>query len=76
MRSMVSGDLLVRVKKPLHTSLQNLMNDMRSWLDHRGIEPVNFKPITLDSGLAFDVSFCYLQQADVFRGKFERRLLR
>jgi hypothetical protein len=64
-------DLSVRVKKPLNTPLSTLMSDMRTWLDHQGIQPINFKPITLDSGLAFDVSFRHPQQAEFFRAVFD-----
>jgi hypothetical protein len=68
-------DLLVRVKKSLSTPLGTLMNNIRTWLDHQGIQPVDFKPITLDSGLAFDVSFQNPQQAEFFRTEFGPRPL-
>jgi len=66
-------DVSVRVKKSFNTPLGTLMNNMRTWLDHQRIQPVDFKPITLDSGLAFDVVFQNPQQAGVFRAEFGSR---
>jgi hypothetical protein len=67
------SDLLVRVKKPLSTSAAVLMNDMRVWLDSQGILPIGFNPLTLDSGVAFDVHFRHPRQAQLFRAEFGRR---
>jgi hypothetical protein len=47
------------------------MNDMRTWLDHQGIQPMGFKAITLDAGnVAFDVEFRHADQATLFRAAF------
>jgi hypothetical protein len=61
---------LVRVEAPLGSSLGNFMSDMRIWFDHEGIQPMNFKSVTLEHGVAFDVDFRHLQHAELFRGAF------
>jgi len=66
-------NLSVRVRKPLSTSAGTLMSDMHIWLDSQGIQPIRFKPLTLDSGVAFDVHFRHPQQAQLFRAQFDRR---
>jgi hypothetical protein len=49
------------------------MDDIRIWLDSRGIQPIGFKPLTLDFGIAFDVHFRHPQQAQLFRAQFGQR---
>jgi len=44
---------------------------MRTWLDHKGIQPKEFKAITLPfGGVAFDVEFHHADQATLFRAAF------
>ena len=63
--------MLVRVPKLPNSSSGLLMNDMRTWLDHQGIQPMSFKTITLDVGsVAFDVEFRHANQAALFRTAF------
>jgi hypothetical protein len=45
---------VVRVEKKPDRSFGAIMNDIRTWLDHRRIEPVSFQPVarlTLALGL-------------------------
>jgi hypothetical protein len=50
----------VRVEHLPGSSAGSLMSDMRTWLDHQGIQPVDFKTLTLPFGsVAFDVEFCH-----------------
>jgi len=71
--TITSNLMLVRVAKPSSGSSGLLMNDMRTWLDHQGIQPMGFKAITLDAGhVAFDVEFRHADQAALFRTAFAR----
>ena len=72
MRPTITSNLmLVRVAKLPNSSSGLLMNDMRTWLDHHGIQPTGFKAITLDAGdVAFDVEFRLADQAALFRAAF------
>ena len=66
-----SNDLLVRVANAPGGSLGSLMSDMRTWLDHQGIQPIEFKTNTLDVGsIVFDVGFRHVDQAALFRTAF------
>jgi len=48
-----------------------MMNNLRVWLDHQGIEPADFVPVRLADGeLAFDVHFQQEQQAVLFEAAF------
>jgi hypothetical protein len=61
----------VRVEHPSGSSVGMLMSDMRTWLDHQGIQPMDFKAITLPfGGVAFDVEFQHPGQAALFRTAF------
>jgi len=65
--------MLVRVAKPPNSSSARLMNDMRTWLDHQGIQPMRFDAITLEAGdVAFDIEFRHHNQAALFRSAFNR----
>ena len=66
------SDLMcVRVEHLRGSSLGSLMSDMRTWLDHQGIQPTDFKALTLPFGtVAFDVQFRHPGQATLFRTAF------
>lgn len=61
---------VVRVAVPTRSSLGSLMGDMREWFDYQGIQPIEFRSITLDSGIAFDLNFRHPHHADLFRAAF------
>ena len=66
------SDLMcVRVEHSRGSSVGSLMSDMRTWLDHQGIQPMAFKAITLPFGtVALDVAFRHPDQATLFRTAF------
>lgn len=44
------------------------MNDIRSWLDHRKIEPVSFRPVAIPgTDIAFEICFKSVEDASSFR---------
>ena len=54
--------MCVRVERLRGSSAGSLMSDMRTWLDHQGIQPKVFKAITLAFGqVAFDFEFRHLE---------------
>jgi hypothetical protein len=62
---------LVRVPTLPNGSVGRLMSDMRTWLDHQGIQPIEFKTATLTVGnIACDVEFRDIDQAALFRAAF------
>jgi hypothetical protein len=64
----LASSLIVRVEKP-ETALANAMNEMRIWLDHTRLQPVEFKiAIAGDTGIAFDVTF----QSEADAAQFEQ----
>ena len=66
-----SNLMLVRVPNLPGRSTGLLLSDMRTWLDHQGIQPIEFKTATLGVGdIAFDVEFRHLDQAALFRAAF------
>jgi hypothetical protein len=69
--TMISNKMFVRVANTTGRPVGTLMSDMRTWLDHQGIQPIEFKTTTLDPGnIAFDVEFCDVDQASLFRAAF------
>jgi hypothetical protein len=47
------------------------MNGIRSWLDHRKIQPANFKPVTCDrNGVGFEIGFNSEDEAHRFENAF------
>ena len=64
---------LIRVRVPTLPggSVGLLMSEMRTWLDHKGIQPTEFKTATLSVGnMACDVEFHDVDQAALFRAAF------
>ena len=70
--TIISDLMCVRVEHSRGgSSVGSLMSDMRTWLDHQGIQPMTFKAITLPFGtVAFDVAFRHPAQATLFRTAF------
>lgn len=71
MQPTISADMCVKVEYLPGSSVGSLMSDMRTWLDHQGVQPTIFKAITLPlGGIAFDVEFRSPDQATLFRTAF------
>jgi len=69
--TIMSNLMSVRVEHSRGSSVGLLMSDMRTWLDHQGIQPMDFKAVTLPFGsVAFDLEFCHVDQATLFRAAF------
>ena len=62
--------LSVLIQKPV-ASLSDVMNDARSWLDSREIEPIEFKTYTTEAGdLALEIRFNTEDEAFLFAREF------
>lgn len=60
----------IRIEKP-ETALAETMNEMRTWLDKHGVQPVEFKiAMTGIPGIAFDVQFRSEDEAVQFEQVF------
>ena len=66
----LDSSLTVRVERH-NTALSNAMNEMRTWLDNTGLQPVEFKIATAGAaGIAFDVTFQSEAEASQFEEAF------
>jgi hypothetical protein len=66
-----SKTVIVRTAEQAASSIGERMAHMRTWLDRRAIELVDFKPVSLDFGnFAFDAHFRKSRQANLFRAEF------
>jgi hypothetical protein len=62
--------LTIRIEKPEGT-LADTMNEMRSWLDRHGVQPVEFKiSVTGMPIIAFDIQFRSEDDAVLFAQVF------
>ena len=62
---------VVRVEKQPERSFGEIMNAIRSWLDHRKIEPVSFEPVAkADRGVGFEIAFNSEDEAHLFEREF------
>jgi hypothetical protein len=60
----------IRIEKP-ETALAETMNEMRTWLDSHGVQPVEFKiAMTGIPGISFDVRFRTEDEAVLFEQVF------
>ena len=63
---------VVRVEKVPVNSLGATMSDIRTWLDHRRIEAISFKPLSkADSGVGFEIAFNTEDEARLFEREFQ-----
>jgi hypothetical protein len=62
---------IVRVEKKPDVSFGDIMNAIRTWLDHRNIEPVSFEPAAeADRGVGFEIAFNSQDEAHLFEREF------
>lgn len=62
---------IVRIEKKPDLAFGVMMSDIRSWLDHRKIEPLSFKPVaTASTGVGFEVAFNTENDAQLFEREF------
>ena len=63
---------VVHVEKKLgRSSFGETMNEIRSWLDHRKIQPATFKPVASErSGVGFEIGFNREEEAHRFERDF------
>jgi RNA polymerase sigma-70 factor (ECF subfamily) len=67
----LSPAFVVRVEKRPEGSFGETINVIRSWLDHRHIQPVSFTPVAnARSGVGFEVGFNSEDEAHVFEREF------
>jgi hypothetical protein len=63
---------VVRIEKKPDRSFGVIMNDIRTWLDHRRIEPVSFTPVAkADTGVGFEIAFHTEDEAHLFEREFQ-----
>jgi len=71
MQPRITTKQLVRIEHLPCSAVGPLLNNMRTWLDHNGIQPIEFRTATLDiDDIVFDVEFRHADQAALFRAAF------
>ena len=67
----LSPPFIVRVEKKPGRSFGAIINDIRTWLDHRKIEPISFEPVAkADRGVGFEIGFNSEDEAHLFEQEF------
>jgi hypothetical protein len=62
---------VVRIEKQPGGSFGGTMHEIRSWLDHRHIQPASFLPVANDrSGVGFEIGFNSENEAHLFEREF------
>ena len=65
-----ANSVTVRVETPLTVPLGRTMNEMRTWLDGRKIQPLDFRPVPTPKGFAFEIRFLSEDDASLFKQDF------
>ena len=67
----LNSPFAVRIENPPGSTFGGTMNDIRSWLDHRKIQPALFKPVaSAQSGVGFEIGFNSEDEAHLFEREF------
>jgi len=62
---------VVRVEKQSEGSFGETMSLIRSWLDHRHIEPASFQSVAdTERGIGFEIGFNSADEAHLFKAAF------
>jgi hypothetical protein len=62
--------ITITVEQPNDRPLGQIMNEIRSWLDSKKIEPASFKPIVAGGGILFEIGFRSQHEAELFQQEF------
>jgi hypothetical protein len=63
---------VVRIENKPARSFGVTMNEIRTWLDHRKIQPVSFLPIAkADTAVEFELRFNTEDEAELFEREFQ-----
>ena len=60
----------VSVEPPIGSGVVSTMNEIRSWLDRRRVQPVYFLPVSQDGIISFQIGFRTEDEAELFRQEF------
>ena len=61
----------VRIERTTEAFVGDTMNEIRSWLDHRKIQPASFRSLPVDGGGAgFEIGFNSEDEAHLFEKAF------
>lgn len=60
----------ISVERPAGTPLADIMNEVRTWLDAKRIEPVECKSVVGQQGIGFEIRFPHPKEADLFQREF------
>ena len=60
----------ITVNRPAGTPIGQIMNEIRSWLDENGIEPVDFTTLVGREGISFEIRFRTEGEAERFQREF------
>jgi hypothetical protein len=60
----------IYIETPVGTPLADTINDIRPWLDHHNIEPVEFKSETKNGVITLDICFRSQDEARFFERDF------
>jgi hypothetical protein len=67
----LDSPFVVRIEKKPERSFGEIMNAIRTWLDHRKIEPISFEPVAkADRGVGFEIGFASEDEAHLFDQQF------
>jgi hypothetical protein len=68
----LGSPFVVRIEKKPESSFRATMNEISTWLDHRRIDAVSFKPVAkADSGVGFEIAFNTEDEAYLFKREFQ-----
>jgi hypothetical protein len=64
----LNSSFVVRVEKQPELSFGDIMNRIRTWLDHHKIEPISFVPVSNAArGVGFEIAFNSENEAHLFQ---------
>ena len=67
----LNSPFVVSIEKNPERSFGSTMSDVRTWLDHRRIEALSFKPVAkADTGVGFEIAFRTEDEAHLFEREF------
>ena len=67
----LSSPFIIHIERERDTSFGDVMNEIRSWLDHCRIEPASFKQVAVaERGVGFEIGFNSEAEARRFERDF------
>jgi hypothetical protein len=66
----LTSAIKITINRPAGTPIRQIINEIRSWLDENGIEPMDFRTLVGREGIGFEIRLRTEEESERFQRAF------